>query len=81
MSEVVLVAFISLAGTVMGSLSGVLVSNKLSTYRIEQLEKKMDKHNDVIKRTTDLEKHAILQDEQYKVTKHRLDNLERSPKG
>ena len=40
----VLVAFISLLGTLIGSISGVLVSNKLSNYRIEQLEKKLDRY-------------------------------------
>lgn len=40
----VLVALISLCGTLVGSVTGVLVSNKLSTYRIEQLEKKLDKY-------------------------------------
>ena len=42
----VLVALISLCGTLVGSVTGVLVSNKLSTYRIEQLEKKLDKYAD-----------------------------------
>lgn len=40
----ILVAVISLIGTLVGSISGVLVSNKLSNYRIEQLEKKLDKY-------------------------------------
>lgn len=38
------VAMISLAGTIIGSITGVLVSNKLTTYRIEQLEKKLDRY-------------------------------------
>lgn len=40
----VLVALISLLGTLFGSVSGVLISNKLTTYRIEQLEKKLDRY-------------------------------------
>ena len=40
----VTVAVISLIGTLAGSITGILVSNKLSTYRIEQLEKKVDKY-------------------------------------
>lgn len=35
---------ISFMGTAMGAITGILVSNKLSTYRIEQLEKKLDKY-------------------------------------
>ncbi len=45
MNSTIIVALISLIGTLVGSLSGVLVSSKLTNYRIEQLEKKVDKHN------------------------------------
>lgn len=40
----IVVALISLIGTITGSITGVLVSNKLSNYRIEQLEKKLDRY-------------------------------------
>lgn len=40
----VMIAFLSLIGTVVGSFSGILIANKLSNYRIEQLEKKLDKY-------------------------------------
>lgn len=40
----IIVAVISLIGTLVGSVTGVLVSNKLSNYRIEQLEKKLDRY-------------------------------------
>lgn len=40
----IVVALISLFGTIIGSVAGVLVSNKLTTYRIEQLEKKLDRY-------------------------------------
>ena len=40
----VIVAAISLIGTIIGSITGVLVSNKLTNYRLEQLEKKIDKY-------------------------------------
>jgi hypothetical protein len=41
----IIVALISLVGTLAGSLGGIMVSSKLTNYRIEQLEKKVDKHN------------------------------------
>ena len=50
MSEVVIVAILSLIGTLIGSLTGILTANKLTNYRIEQLEKKVEKHNNVIER-------------------------------
>ena len=55
MNSETLVALLSLAGTLIGSLSGILVANKLVNYRITQLEKKVDKHNSVVERTYKLE--------------------------
>lgn len=55
MSETIIISLISLVGTLLGSLFGVLASNKLTNYRIEQLEKKVDKHNSVIERMYCLE--------------------------
>lgn len=64
MSDVVIVALISLAGTVLGSWAGIRQANKLTNYRIEQLEKKVDKHNNIIERTYELEKKvAVLQED------------------
>ncbi len=45
MEQSAIVAIISMLGTVFGSLSGVMISAKLTNYRLEQLEKKVDKHN------------------------------------
>ena len=55
MSSETIVAVLSLAGTLIGSLSGILVANKLVNYRLSQLEKKVDKHNSVVERTYKLE--------------------------
>lgn len=64
MSEVVIVAILSLIGTLIGSLTGILTANKLTNYRIEQLEKKVEKHNNVIERVYRLEKdEAVIQEE------------------
>lgn len=49
------VAGMSLVGTLAGTFGGILVSNKLTNYRIEQLEKKVEKHNQVVERTFKLE--------------------------
>ena len=45
MNSEILVALLSLAGTLLGSLGGVLASSKLTNYRLSQLEKKVDRHN------------------------------------
>ena len=55
MQPEIIVALLSLIGTLVGSLLGVLASNKLTLYRIEQLEKKVAAHNNVIERTYKLE--------------------------
>ena len=49
------VAAMSLIGTLVGTFGGILVANKLSNYRIEQLEKKVSEHNKVVERTYQLE--------------------------
>lgn len=55
MTETIIVSVISLIGTLGGSLGGILVANKLTNYRVEQLEKKVEKHNSVVERTYKLE--------------------------
>ena len=57
MTETIVVSLISLAGTLLGSILGIIATARLTTYRIEQLEKKVDKHNNVIERVYMLEKH------------------------
>lgn len=55
MTSEILIALLSLAGTCVGSIAGIMASNKLVIYRIQQLEKKVDKHNNVIERMTIVE--------------------------
>ena len=55
MNESLLVALLSLTGTLVGAFAGILTANRLTTFRIERLEEKVDKHNSVIERTFRLE--------------------------
>lgn len=55
MSDIVIVAVISFIGTLVGTFSGILVNSKMTNYRLEQLEIKVDKHNQLIERTYILE--------------------------
>ena len=50
MSDVVVVSIISLCGTLIGTFGGIIASTKLTAYRIEQLEKKVEKHNTLVER-------------------------------
>lgn len=64
MTETIIVSILSLAGTLIGSLFGILTASKLTNYRIEQLEKKVEKHNSVIERVYKLEKEeAVIETE------------------
>ena len=80
MSESVLVAVISLFGTLGGSLIGVLASNRLTVYRIEQLEKKVEKHNNLVERTYKLEEEQEVVKEKIKVVNHRIEDIEQHHK-
>ena len=77
MSEEVLVASIGLAGSGLGSVLGILVSSKLTQYRLEQLEKKVEVHNKVIDRVYKLEERTELQEEKIKAANRRIEGLER----
>lgn len=76
MSETIIVSLVSLIGTLGGTLGGILVSNKLTNYRIEQLEQKVEKHNQVIERVNELEKLDAVEKEEIKVINHRVADLE-----
>jgi ABC-type lipoprotein release transport system permease subunit len=50
MSSEIMVAIISFCGMVVGSISGMVISAKLTNFRLAQLEKKVEKHNSLIER-------------------------------
>lgn len=76
MSETVLVALIGLAGSGAGAFGGILVSSKLTQYRLEQLEHKVEVHNQVIDRVYKLEERTEVQEEKIKVANRRISDLE-----
>lgn len=55
MSETVIVALIGLAGSGLGAFAGVMASARLTQYRLQQLEEKVNKHNNMVERTYALE--------------------------
>ena len=63
-----MISLVSMLGTVIGTFGGILTSSKLTSFRIEQLEKKVDKHNNFASRMP------------VKVINHRIDDLEREAK-
>ncbi len=73
MESEILIAVLSLAGTFLGTFSGI----KLMSYRIEQLERKVEKHNNLVERTYKIEEDVKLHEEKIKVANHRIEDLER----
>lgn len=55
MSDTIIIGLLTLLGTLIGTFGGIVTSSKLSNYRIEQLEKKVEKHNSIVERTYILE--------------------------
>ena len=76
MENEITVAVLSLVGTLVGTLAGIWTSSRLSVYRIEQLEKKVDKHNNLIERVYRLEKQSAVTEEEIRVANHRISDLE-----
>jgi hypothetical protein len=73
---VVIVGVLSLAGTIVGTYGGIRVSAKLTAYRIEQLEKKVDKHNCLVERMYKVEERCSVSENDIKVVNHRITDLE-----
>lgn len=70
MNTDIIVALIALLGTLGGSLGGILVSSKMTNYRLQQLEQRVAEHNNFAKRMPVME-------EQIKVINHRIEDLEK----
>ena len=66
--ETIVIGLLSLIGTLGGSWKGVRQSNKLVNYRIDRLEEKVTKHNNLVERMTIVEQSA-------KSAHHRIDEL------
>lgn len=72
MNTEIWVAICSLFGTALGTFSGINIIN----YRLKQLEKKVEKHNNLVEREYKIEQIQAVLSEQMKIVNHRLDDLE-----
>lgn len=70
MTNSLYISLITIIGTMVSSLVGILISNRLTTYRIEQLEKKQDQHNSFIQR-------MFIVETKEKVCEQRINDLEK----
>ena len=78
MSDVIIAGILSLVGTLAGSYFSQRKTTALVVYRLEQLEKKVEKHNTFDNRVKELEKTVGIHDEKIKVVNHRITDLEKS---
>lgn len=76
MSAEIWVAIITSVFTLAGVILTVSFGNQKTLYRIEQLEKKQDKHNTLVERMYRLEDRVTLDEEKIKVANHRIKDLE-----
>lgn len=75
--ESIIVAVLALAGTLAGTYFANRKSSALIAYRLEQLEKRVQAHNNLVERIYRLEERTELQEEKLKVANHRIEDLER----
>lgn len=78
MSETIIVALITGGLAFAGTVFSNIINNNKTIYRIEQLEHKQDKHNEVIERVYHLEQEEAVIMEKISVANHRIDDLEKS---
>lgn len=71
-SPQLIVSLVALVGTLADTFAGILTSTRLTTYRIEQLEKKVEKHNTLIERIYKLEREKDVIDEKLRQLEQRL---------
>lgn len=76
MDSNIIVALIAFAGSALGTFGGILTSQKLTQYRIAQLEKKVDEYNNVKTRTTELETWKSSVENEFDELKSRISKLE-----
>lgn len=76
MNEGIFTALLALLGTTIGTLGGIVASAKLTSYRLEQLEKKVDKHNSFAERIPLLEEKIKVINQRLEELAHRIEELE-----
>lgn len=70
MDNETIVAFVSMAGTIIGSFGGIITSSKLTSFRLEKLEQKVDKHNSFAERIP-------VAEEKIRSLNHRIEDIEK----
>lgn len=76
MDPTIVAALLAFGGSLIGTFAGILTSSKLTEYRLKELEKKVEKHNNLVERMFVLEDRINVHEEKIRVANHRIDDLE-----
>lgn len=76
MEPTIVAALLAFGGSLIGTFAGIITSSKLTEYRLKELEKKVEKHNNLVERMFILEDRVNLHEEKIRVANHRIDDLE-----
>lgn len=80
MDSTIMSAILALVGSLAGTFGGIMAGNKLTEYRLKELEKKVDKHNNLIERMYKVEQKQAVTEEEIKIANHRISDLEERSK-
>ncbi len=78
MTTTIISALVGLVGSGIGAFVGLVLNNKLVVYRLEQLEKRVQAHNNLIDRMYKVEQDVELINEKISVANHRIEDLEKN---
>ena len=76
MDTAVISTVIAFAGSLIGTFAGIITSSKLTEYRLKELERKVEKHNNLVERMYLIEDRMNLHDEKCRAAERRLKMLE-----
>lgn len=76
MEPTIVAALLAFGGSLIGTFAGIITSSKLTEYRLKELEKKVEKHNNLVERMFILEDRINVHEEKIRVANHRIDDLE-----
>lgn len=76
MEPTIVAALLAFGGSLIGTFAGIITSSKLTEYRLKELEKKVEKHNNLVERMFILEDRINVQEEKIRVANHRIEDLE-----
>ena len=81
MDPTIIIAIISFIGACVGTIGGIITTNKLTNYKIEQLQRKVDAHNNLITRTYELEKNMGIVFQKIEENKSDIQDIKKDVKG